>query len=54
MHPEVQYPFTKWKDDKGGKCEPIIYKISGLPDSNMTGTFTIDIKPLDGFVSLKL
>jgi hypothetical protein len=44
----------KWKDDKGGKCEPIVYKIIGLPDSNMTGTFTVDIKPLDGMVILKL
>jgi len=50
----VSYPFTKWKDDKGGKCEPIVYKISGVPDSNMTGTFTVDIRPLDGLVMLKL
>lgn len=54
IHPEVKYLFNKWKDDKGGKCDPIAYQIAGLPDSNMTGTFTVDIKPSEGFIVLKL
>ena len=50
----MYYHFTKWNDDKAGKCEPIVYKISGVPDSNMTGAFTVDIKPLEGLVVLKV